>query len=260
MVILKRGLLAFVITGLIQTCVPGEQRINPQREVLSQSAQLLLVTTKSWNAVDGKLLRFEKTSPDQVWHQVKEEFQVVVGRKGLAWGKGLHGNPAQLAKPTDPIKREGDGRSPAGIFSLSVAFGYASPESAGKVKLPYIQADGKLECVDDSQSAYYNRLLKHSEVANPDWKSSEQMRREDDLYRWGVFVEHNSPDPEPGCGSCIFLHIWKSAGVGTAGCTAMTAGKMVEIIQWLDPGKRPLIVQLPQAEYERLRNNWGLPR
>jgi len=44
-----------------------------------------------------------------------------LGRAGLAWGLGLHGNPPFPG----PIKREGDGRSPAGAFELSSAFGYA---------------------------------------------------------------------------------------------------------------------------------------
>ncbi len=236
-----------------------EEQTEAQAKVLAQSRQLLVVTTKDWNAVDGQLLRYERAA-GQAWRPVGEKVPVVVGRNGLAWGRGLHGDPAGLANASDPIKKEGDGRSPAGIFSLSSAFGYASREQAAKVKLPYVQATKTLECVDDSQSLNYNRVLERGSVAQPDWKSSEQMRRDDELYRWGVVVDHNANPPQAGCGSCIFLHIWQGAGKGTAGCTAMESARIEALLSWLDPQKKPLIVQLPRAEFERFRDLWGLPR
>lgn len=252
-------LFGTLFIGLIQGSVSMEQQSGAQARVLSQARQLLVVTTKDWNTVDGELLRYERVA-GQAWQAVGGKVQIVVGRNGLAWGKGLHGDLARLANASDPIKKEGDGRSPAGIFSLSSAFGYAPREQARNVKLPYVEATGTLECVDDSQSANYNRVLERGRAARVDWKSSEQMRREDELYRWGVVVDHNASPPQAGCGSCIFLHIWEGMGKGTAGCTAMNAARMEEILFWLDPQKKPLIVQLPRAEFERLCDLWGLPR
>jgi D-alanyl-D-alanine dipeptidase len=224
-------------------------------KALASSLQLIVVTTKGWNAVGGELRRYERSSIKDQWQAVGEKILVVVGRNGMAWGKGLHGD----AIGDGPIKKEGDGRSPAGIFSLSLAFGYAEKTKAGEVKLPYIQATAALECVDDPQSAHYNRVIDRASVKAPDWKSSEQMLRQDELYRWGVVVDHNAKG-ETGCGSCIFLHIWDGPGKGTAGCTAMDAARMEEVLRWLDPRKKPLLAQLPQAEFERLQKVWGLPK
>jgi L,D-peptidoglycan transpeptidase YkuD (ErfK/YbiS/YcfS/YnhG family) len=252
-------LIAILFASLVQGSVRLEEEPVEQIKILAQSSQLLIVTTKDWNAVDGELLRYERAA-DQAWHPVGQKVPIAVGRNGLAWGKGLHGNHSGLARASDPIKKEGDGRAPAGIFSLSSAFGYAPREQAAKVKLPYLQATKTLECVDDSQSANYNRVLERGSVAKPDWKSSEEMRRDDELYRWGVVVDHNASPPQAGCGSCIFLHIWQGMGKGTAGCTAMNAARMEEILFWLDPQKKPLLVQLPRAEFERLRRVWDLPR
>lgn len=252
-------LFCILFINLVHGSMWLEEQTEAQAKVLAQSRQLLVVTTKDWNAVDGQLLRYERAT-GQAWRPVGEKVPVVVGRNGLAWGKGLHGDLARLANASDPIKKEGDGRSPAGIFSLSSAFGYAPREQARNVKLPYVEATKTLECVDDSQSASYNRVLERGSVARPDWKSSEQMRRDDDLYRWGVIVDHNTGEPQAGCGSCIFLHIWQSAKKGTAGCTAMEPAKIEELLSWLDPQKKPLIVQLPRAELERFRVLWGLPR
>lgn len=267
--VMKCLLLGILLLGIVHDSTLVGQVDNSKSKVLAkilaQSQQLILVTTKDWNAVDGELLRYERVPnervpTEQVWRAVGDKFAVVVGRSGMAWGSGLHGVPTTLAKAGDPIKKEGDGRSPAGVFTLSSAFGYAPVEQATNVKLPYIQATATLECVDDSGSANYNRLAERSKVPNADWKSSEQMRRDDDLYRWGVVVDHNAIKPQPDAGSCIFLHIWSSAGKGTAGCTAMEASKMKELLPWFDLKKKPVLVQLPQAEFDRLRESLGLPR
>jgi len=34
---------------------------------------------------------------------------------------------------------------------------------------------------------------------------------------------------------------------------------MEAVLRWLDAKKQPVLVQLPQAEFERLRKIWGLP-
>src|SRR5204863_116593 len=86
-------------------------------------------------------------------------------------------------------------------------------------------------------------------VTTVDWNSSEKMRSID-LYRLGVIVSYNMSQTVPGNGSCIFLHIWRGPGQGTAGCTAMLQEKLEEIINWLN-SKVPnaLLIQLPQPEY-----------
>jgi len=113
--------------------------------------------------------------------------------------------------------------------------------------------------VDDTSSKYYNRLLDRSAVS-PDWNSSEKMLRPDGLYRWGIFVAHNATPPQPGGGSCIFMHIWMGPDVGTSGCTAMAQPQLESVLAWLDPALNPLLVQLPAPEYKKLRRRWKLPK
>jgi len=64
----------------------------------------------------------------------------------------------------------------------------------------------------------------------------------------------------PGNGSCIFLHIWRGPGQGTAGCTAMPEEILLDTIHWLN-SKAPnaVLVQLPDSEYQRLKAKWSLP-
>jgi L,D-peptidoglycan transpeptidase YkuD (ErfK/YbiS/YcfS/YnhG family) len=72
-------------------------------------------------------------------------------------------------------------------------------------------------------------------------------------------VRYNASPVRRGRGSCIFLHIWRAAGSPTSGCTAMPAGDLETVVRWLDPARHPVVVQLPAAEYARLRGAWGLP-
>jgi D-alanyl-D-alanine dipeptidase len=184
---------------------------------------------------------------------VGPEVTASLGRGGLGWGRGLHAGGG----PNGPPKREGDGRSPAGVFDLRSATGYAATPPPG-TKLPYRTATPSLRCVDDSASAFYNQLVDEAQVRK-DWSSAEDMRRRDDLYRLVVWVGHNDQPVEATGGSCIFLHLRASSTSTTAGCTAFDAAPLEALLTWLDPARRPVLVQLPREAYRALASSWGLP-
>jgi L,D-peptidoglycan transpeptidase YkuD (ErfK/YbiS/YcfS/YnhG family) len=235
-------------------------------DALARSTQMIVVTTSDWNAVEGRLRRYERATVDEKWHPVGEPTSIVVGKNGLGWGIGvIAADHAKVRSAGDPVKREGDGRAPAGIFALGTAFGYASEPLRG-LKMPYLKLTPSIECVDDRDSTHYNRIVDRSIVA-PDWKSSEHMRDVGEAYRWGIVVdlngmiaEGNANPPEPGGGSCVFLHIWHSHDQGTAGCTAMPQNDLEILLTWLDPAYKPLLVQLPEPTYAELINRWMLPK
>jgi D-alanyl-D-alanine dipeptidase len=214
--------------------------------------QLLVVTTPAWDSISGTLRRYERAGASSPWRAVGAPVPIVVGETGLAWGDGA------LGRRDDPRKREGDGKAPAGRFPLGTAFGFAPPASMDWVRQPYRALDEGTECVDDTTSSHYNRVVERGAVGRVDWKSAERMRSID-LYRLGVIVGYNDRPVRRGRGSCIFLHIWRSAGSPTSGCTAMPAEDLEAIVRWLDPSRRPTLVQLPAAEYARLRRSWSLP-
>lgn len=222
------------------------------------STELIVVTTSDWNAVGGMLQRYERPHAGKKWSPVGAPIPVVVGKNGLGWGSGLISeNLADIRATSDPTKREGDGKAPAGVFSLSEAFGYA-PAAEPRTKLPYVPLTPSVECVDDSASKFYNRVLDRGSVT-PDWNSSERMLRSDELYRWGIVVDHNTNPARPDAGSCIFLHIWRGPGQGTVGCTAMPPEQVEALLAWLDPSRKPLLVQMPQERYQRVQKKWKLP-
>lgn len=233
-------------------------------QVLAHSIQMIVVTTPGWDAVEGRLQRFERVSAHAAWHPVGDPIPIVVGKNGLGWGIGLAAADSSVRAAQDPVKREGDGKSPAGIFDLGTAFGYSAEPLPG-LKLQYLTLTPSIECVDDTSSKFYNRIVDRSTVA-ADWNSSEHMRNTGESYRWGIVVDHNGTvdgpgrnAPVPGGGSCVFIHIWHSSDQGTAGCTAMTQTNLEALMVWLDPARKPLLVQLPEAAYVRLAMRWKLP-
>jgi L,D-peptidoglycan transpeptidase YkuD (ErfK/YbiS/YcfS/YnhG family) len=252
----SRGLL-FVCACLAIGCAGGGQpgAASPAPllapSAAGDSRQLLVVVAEGWSGPAAVLQRYERDRPQAPWRPVGAPLAAVVGRNGLGWGLGLHGTPP----PQQAVKREGDGKAPAGLFRLGTAFGYAK---AAATRLPYLALTAGVECIDDAAHPGYNTLADRSGVAR-DWSSSERMRRDDELYRLGVVVEHNaSPRPIPGRGSCIFLHVWRGPDAGTAGCTALSAADVESLLGWLDPAARPLLLQLPAEAATPLLSDWGL--
>ncbi len=224
---------------------------QPKKNPVVSSNQLSIVIVPDDNAVEGFMYRFEKINNS--WVRQGHIYQINIGKNGLAWGNGELENHVKRGFN----KQEGDGKAPAGIFSFGSAFGYAKKEEASFIKMPYIQSTQTLFCVDDSQSEYYNQVVNNEDV-NEDWKSAEDMLRKDDLYKWGIFVNHNTPAVSEG-GSCIFIHIWRGKGKGTAGCTATTEKNILELLRWLDPKKDPKMILITKKEYPTFQKWFSLP-
>ena len=238
-----------------QTAPATEVRAAPVAGVpiAAGKTQLVTVVSDEWDGFRAELRRYERL-PGKEWQASGAPIEVVLGRGGYGWGRGLHGGGAPAGRP-GPLKREGDLRSPAGVFEIGEAYGYAAAHEG--LSLPYAQATPELRCVDDPASRHYNHIV--STASTPiDWKSAEHMRRKDDLYAMAIVVEHNARPVEPGAGSCIFIHAWKDPNNGMTGCTAMPMSTLEAFAKWLRPNAA-VLVALPRSEYDALRRPWRLP-
>lgn len=243
------ALAVLPLTGFPQIKTPQPL---PKKIPFAKSRQAVVVTTKDWNETKGEARLYERGAPGAKWITKGEAFPVVVGRAGLAWAQDS--SPEKGAQ----FKMEGDGKSPAGLFPLTFAFGTAvKPE---RVTFPYTRVVQFTECVDDVKSSHYNKIVNRMQVGNFDWKSSEKMIEIVPEYELGVFVAYNSYPVVRSSGSCIFLHVWKDPASATSGCTAMSRTDLERIVAWLEPGLNPYLVQLPEAEYKSLRKSWNLPK
>jgi D-alanyl-D-alanine dipeptidase len=250
------------LLGLLALGTQAQVKVSAQplrKAIADQSLQILVVSTSGWNDFQGKAQLMERASKGSPWQRVGASFPVVLGRNGL----GLDSNiPAARvigdkkgAQP--PVKQEGDGRSPAGAFPLTFAFGVGP---APKTSLPFTLLQEFTECVDDVKSNHYNTIVDRMQVGDFDWASSEKMLSVGEAYERGVFVAYNSYPPIRGDGSCIFLHVWKNADTGTAGCTAMKRSDLEWLLARLDPSKTPYLYQLPDFVNQLNEKPWKLPK
>ncbi len=220
---------------------------------LAVHQQLVIVISDNWQADSALLYRFDKISGQ--WQEKGQQTQVTLGRTGLAWGIGLHDE--QLGQ----VKKEGDGKAPAGIFTLGNAFGYLTQLNT---LLTYQNMTANEFCIDVNGSPYYNQIVSKIDVGEQGINgSSEPMRRDihlagDNKYKKGLIVQHNRGNIS-GAGSCIFMHIWQAPTLATAGCTAMSETSMTELLAWLDAAKQPLYIALPRSEYLAKKLAWALP-
>ncbi|MDD2790122.1 MAG: L,D-transpeptidase family protein [Sulfurimonas sp.] len=202
---------------------------------LFASQQIILVVADDFQTPKANLLSYEDGK------KVFDTVAVNIGRNGLAWGLG----EVELTKKRDePLKYEGDGKSPAGIFKLTDIYGY---KKESNFKMPYLYASEKLICVDESDSLFYNHLIQ----MNGDEKSFEYMKRKDGQYELGIVVAHNK-NAVTNRGSCIFLHIKKSEEASTAGCSAMRLDEIQKISSWLDKSKNPILIQIPKSSSKEI--------
>jgi L,D-peptidoglycan transpeptidase YkuD (ErfK/YbiS/YcfS/YnhG family) len=251
------NLFAIILLAAVSPVFLQVKTVTPPKTKIpfSESLQAVVVTTDDWTTVQGVALLFERQDKKSMWKAVGQIFPVVVGKNGLAWSEDVAG---LLKEKPAKFKHEGDGKSPAGIFDLTSAFG--SSAKPDFVKLPFTQLVESTECVDDTKSGHYNTIVDKYQVGNYDWKSSEKMLEVGTAYDLGIFVAHNTYPVAKENGSCIFLHIWKNADTGTAGCTAMTRENIENILRWIRADKNPMLIQLTVADYRTYQKSWKLPK
>jgi L,D-peptidoglycan transpeptidase YkuD (ErfK/YbiS/YcfS/YnhG family) len=196
----------------------------------AESTQLLLVFGKASTSTSAEIHAFEMHRGR--WVPSLLPIDAVVGRNGFA-------EPGE--------KKEGDGRTPSGVYPLELAFGYARTAAT---KMPYRQATEGDIWVDDQDSPDYNRWTRSGETGA---LSFEVLRRNDDAYKLAVVIGYNTNPVVKGRGSAIFLHLWGKQREPTSGCVATAERDLVQVLKWLDPQKKPLIVMGTEKYVSSLR-------
>jgi L,D-peptidoglycan transpeptidase YkuD (ErfK/YbiS/YcfS/YnhG family) len=242
-----------VQSGMVRSAAPKHTAGVPAR-----SRQLLVGVADEWSSSSAVLQRFVRTGTARTsgrWMAVGDPFPARLGPNGLAWGIGLHSTPSGAV-----MKREGDDRSPAGVFTLSTAFGY-SEAWAARTRLPYVTVGARDLFVEDPASPLYNAHVRIDHAPATAWERDQQMYQDDPAHRLEVLVDHNrTAPPTPGAGSAIFIHIWRGDGTKpTAGCTSVRDADLEALLSWLDPAATPVYALLPADEYRQFQKTWGLP-
>lgn len=135
-----------------------------------------------------------------------------------------------------PIKREGDGRTPAGEYTLRRMLyrpdRIAPPNTRLPVK-PIRLFDG---WCDAAGHPAYNQ-----QVRLPISASAERLRRADRVYDLIAVIGYNDDPPAPGLGSAIFLHVARANFAPTAGCIALKRKDLLALLAHCDARTRIII-------------------
>jgi D-alanyl-D-alanine dipeptidase/L,D-peptidoglycan transpeptidase YkuD (ErfK/YbiS/YcfS/YnhG family) len=125
-------------------------------------------------------------------------------------------------------KREGDGKTPSGVYTFGRAFGVS--DDPGSV-MPYTKVTENDVWVDDPKSARYNQWAGKNDPG-ADWKSAERLIEFPKAYKYAIAINYHTDPAVPGMGSAIFLHC--STGGPTDGCVSAPEAAMIFFLSFID--------------------------
>lgn len=182
----------------------------------------ILIQVSLSTHIPRAMLSVAEYCPGRQPQTIMAAVEAVGGKNGAAPdAMDFNGNSLQ------DVKREGDLKTPLGIYPVMGAFGYApllTPALPGK---KYQLITKNSYWVDDPGSPLYNTYLESGEKPVV---SSETMLRPDGLYEYGLIIGYNTANPQPGAGSAIFMHIWRGPNHGTEGCVALSRENMARLL------------------------------
>lgn len=200
------------LMGIIWNGTEGKWRVEDAEkiaklEVAKYTNQLMVVSVQQKEAI---LCFYEKQASGK-WELLLET-EALIGKKGL--GK----------------RREGDLKTPVGIYRFVLAFGILENS---KAKMKYITVTEDNYWVDDSGSNYYNQFICMDEVKK-DWDSAEHLVEYGEAYHYVLATNYNE-GRIPGAGSAVFLHCSTAEMEYTAGCIAVPEFFMKRILEEVEP-------------------------
>ena len=210
-------LCALALPAPALAACPGT--IANQITVREDAAQLVTVIASRSTSTSAELRLWRRQG--ECWIAVTPAWRAWLGGRGVS-----------------PGKREGDRRTPAGVFGfLPTMYGVAP--SPG-VRYRYHRIVCGDWWVEDPRSPWYNRF-RHVRCGQkpPFAVVSDDMSKSPTAYRHLAVIDYNTRPTIPGRGSGIFLHA--STGRPTLGCVSLPLPQLLRTLRWLDPRRAPAI-------------------
>jgi len=198
---------AFALVAVILVAAPAA-------EAATTPARVITVQSTSAGATTARLDLWDISSRGNYTH-VLGPIRAYVGELGIGQA------------------HEGIARTPAGVFTLTQAFGN-QPNNG--TTLPYFQASRADWWDGESGTPAYNTHVHQTASPGP---ASENLYDAGFVYSHAVVIDYNRFPVHAGAGSAFFLHV--TNGEPTAGCVAVDAGSLTTIMRWLTPATHPVI-------------------
>lgn len=198
--------------GAIELC-QILKRSEVAKKIMPHSSQIVVV--KALGGIKAQMTLCQRQG--RGWKPAfASSFKAVVGKNGIA-----------LASE----KKEGDLKTPAGLYPIGDAFG--THPLALKMDYKYITAEDKF--VDDVHHKQYNQWV----YGSTDAASYESMLIKP--YTYGAVINYNMNPTKAGAGSALFIHLWHSPNSPTAGCIALSQKHVLMLLHWLDKSQHPYL-------------------
>jgi len=197
---------AFLVALVVHSAAPAAAASTPLRVITVQSS--------SASATTARLDLWTASSHGGYWHAAGP-VKAYVGELGIGQ------------------TREGLARTPAGVFTLTQAFGNQPNNNSA---LPYFQATRADWWDGESGTPAYNTHVHQTASPGP---NSENLYTAGYVYSHAVVIDYNRFPVHAGAGSAFFLHV--TNGQPTAGCVAVDANSLNVIMRWLLPSTHPVI-------------------
>jgi L,D-peptidoglycan transpeptidase YkuD (ErfK/YbiS/YcfS/YnhG family) len=246
------GLTAALLVGLMSTAASARSSAASTKapdasaktycpRILHRATRLILVAVPTMDTAKATMRTFVRKSPAAAWMPQATAEPAVVGARGLGWGHRY----VSYARRGEPIKKEGDERTPAGLYRLGATFGFDKDDRPGHMRLK----PGAHYCVHDTKSQHYGRIVTKA-------KAGADTGGEDmgtfPLYKRGIVVDY-APHRQAKAGSCIFLHVWGREGEGTAGCVALPEERVAHLQEWAE-GRHTVMAVVSEDTVARFGN------
>ena len=122
-------------------------------------------------------------------------------------------------------KKEGDKKTPAGLFSLGKVYYRKDKIRNLKTNLKKIVIKKKMAWCDDPNNKFYNKLTFTND------KTKEKLYRKDNLYNIIVVINYNIKPIIKNKGSAIFIHLTRKNYSGTMGCIGLKKKDLLDILK-----------------------------
>ena len=139
--------------------------------------------------------------------------------------------PAFIGKKGWGKTKEGDMKTPKGIYTFTMAFGINEDPGCS---MGYTKVDDSHYWVGDSSSEFYNQFVSTRDYDDFNKKDSEHIIDYTLAYKYCLNISYNE-DGKPGKGSAIFLHC-QTKNKFTAGCVAIPENAMREVLKHVKEG------------------------
>jgi len=146
------------------------------------------------------------------------EFKCCIGKNGLT-----------------KFKKEGDGKTPKGIFKIEHLYFRKDRIKKPLTKLKCIEIKRNMGWCDDVKNKKYNKLIQINKNC-----SHEKLFRKDKKYDLLIPIKYNFNKIIPGKGSCIFIHL-TSDYKPTAGCIALKKKDLLILLKLINKNSKIII-------------------